>query len=232
MYYYYDSYYMIGYLLVIVGAIIMALAQMKVSSAYNKYSRIENSRHLTGRDVACEILNQHGLSDVQIYEVKGHLSDHYNPSNLTLNLSSEIYHGTSIASLAVAAHECGHALQHQEGYKPLTFRNMIVPVCNISQTIGWIAILLGLFIGKSSISWLGVLLMSLMLLFQIVTLPVEFDASSRAVSILNDRYLTEDEYPGAKKMLTAAALTYVAAMLSTLLSLLRIVLMVMSRDRD
>ena len=232
MYYYYDSYYMIGYLLVIVGAIIMALAQMKVSSAYNKYSRIENSRHLTGRDVAYEILNQHGLSDVQIYEVKGHLSDHYNPSNLTLNLSSEIYHGTSIASLAVAAHECGHALQHQEGYKPLTFRNMIVPVCNISQTIGWIAILLGLFIGKSSISWLGVLLMSLMLLFQIVTLPVEFDASSRALSILNDRYLTEDEYPGAKKMLTAAALTYVAAMLSTLLSLLRIVLMVMSRDRD
>ena len=232
MYYYYDSYYMIGYLLVIVGAIIMALAQMKVSSAYNKYSRIENSRHLTGRDVAYEILNQHGLSDVQIYEVKGHLSDHYNPSNLTLNLSSEIYHGTSIASLAVAAHECGHALQHQEGYKPLTFRHMIVPVCNISQTIGWIAILLGLFIGKSSISWLGVLLMSLMLLFQIVTLPVEFDASSRALSILNDRYLTEDEYPGAKKMLTAAALTYVAAMLSTLLSLLRIVLMVMSRDRD
>lgn len=223
---------MIGYLLVIVGAIIMALAQMKVSSAYNKYSRIENSRHLTGRDVAYEILNQHGLSDVQIYEVKGHLSDHYNPSNLTLNLSSEIYHGTSIASLAVAAHECGHALQHQEGYKPLTFRNMIVPVCNISQTIGWVAILLGLFIGKSSISWLGVLLMSLMLLFQIVTLPVEFDASSRALSILNDRYLTEDEYPGAKKMLTAAALTYVAAMLSTLLSLLRIVLMVMSRDRD
>lgn len=232
MYYYYDSYYMIGYLLVIVGAIIMALAQMKVSSAYNKYSRIENSRHLTGRDVAYEILNQHGLSDVQIYEVKGHLSDHYNPSNLTLNLSSEIYHGTSIASLAVAAHECGHALQHQEGYKPLTFRNRIVPVCNISQTIGWIAILLGLFIGKSSISWLGVLLMSLMLLFQIVTLPVEFDASSRALSILNDRYLTEDEYPGAKKMLTAAAITYVAAMLSTLLSLLRIVLMVMSRDRD
>ena len=232
MYYYYDSYYMIGYLLVIVGAIIMALAQMKVSSAYNKYSRIENSRHLTGRDVAYEILNQHGLSDVQIYEVKGHVSDHYNPSNLTLNLSSEIYHGTSIASLAVAAHECGHALQHQEGYKPLTFRNMIVPVCNISQTIGWVAILLGLFIGKSSISWLGVLLMSLMLLFQIVTLPVEFDASSRALSILNDRYLTEDEYPGAKKMLTAAALTYVAAMLSTLLSLLRIVLMVMSRDRD
>ena len=219
-------------MIVIVGAIIMALAQMKVSSAYNKYSRIENSRHLTGRDVAYEILNQHGLSDVQIYEVKGHLSDHYNPSNLTLNLSSEIYHGTSIASLAVAAHECGHALQHQEGYKPLTFRNMIVPVCNISQTIGWVAILLGLFIGKSSISWLGVLLMSLMLLFQIVTLPVEFDASSRALSILNDRYLTEDEYPGAKKMLTAAALTYVAAMLSTLLSLLRIVLMVMSRDRD
>lgn len=232
MYYYYDSYYIIGYLLVIVGVIIMALAQMKVSSAYNKYSRIENCRHLTGRDVAYEILNQHGLSDVQIYEVKGHLTDHYNPTNLTLNLSREIYHGTSIAALAVAAHECGHALQHQEGYKPLTFRNRIIPVCNISQTIGWVAIILGLLIGRSTIAWLGVLLMSLMLLFQIVTLPVEFDASARALSILNDRYLTDEEYPGAKKMLTAAALTYVAAMLSTLLSLLRIVLMVMSRDRD
>jgi len=222
---------MLGNILVLVGVALMALAQMKVSSAYNKYSKVQNSRYLTGYDVAREILDQHGLSSVQIFEVQGRLSDHYNPSNQTLHLSRDIYHGTSIASLAVAAHECGHALQHQEGYRPLTFRNAIVPVCNFSYNLGWVAIMIGLFMGRTSIAWIGVLLTSLMLLFQIVTLPVEFDASSRALSILNDRYLVQDEYFGAKKMLTAAALTYVAGMLSTLLSLLRIVLVVLGNDR-
>ena len=224
--------YMLGTILVVIAMVFSLYCQAKIKSTYAKYRQKQNSRGITGAQVAREILDSHGMTHVPVYEVHGELSDHFDPSNNSVSLSSDIYHGTTIASCAVAAHECGHALQHQEGYKPLTFRNMIVPVCNISQTIGWVAILLGLFIGKSSISWLGVLLMSLMLLFQIVTLPVEFDASSRALSILNDRYLTEDEYPGAKKMLTAAALTYVAAMLSTLLSLLRIVLMVMSRDRD
>lgn len=231
-YYYTNSYYMLGNILVLIGVAIMAMAQMKVSSAYNKYSRIQNRRHLTGFDVAREILNQYGLSYVQIFEVQGRLSDHYNPGDQTLHLSHDIYYGTSIASLAVAAHECGHALQHQEGYKPLTFRNAIIPICNISQSIGWVAIILGLIIGRTSIAWIGVLLMSLMLLFQIVTLPVEFDASSRALSILNDRYLEQSEYKGAKSMLTAAALTYVAGMLSTLLSLLRIVLVVLGNDRN
>lgn len=231
-YYYTNSYYMLGNILVLIGVAIMAMAQMKVSSAYNKYSRIQNRRHLTGFDVAREILNQYGLSYVQIFEVQGRLSDHYNPGDQTLHLSHDIYYGTSIASLAVAAHECGHALQHQEGYKPLTFRNAIIPICNISQSIGWVAIILGLIIGRTSIAWIGVLLMSLMLLFQIVTLPVEFDASSRALSILNDRYLDQSEYKGAKSMLTAAALTYIAGMLSTLLSLLRIVLVVLGNDRN
>ena len=152
-------------------------------------------------------------------------------SDIVRNRIVEQDHGTSIASLAVAAHECGHALQHQEGYRPLTFRNAIVPVCNFSYNLGWVAIMIGLFMGRTSIAWIGVLLTSLMLLFQIVTLPVEFDASSRALSILNDRYLVQDEYFGAKKMLTAAALTYVAGMLSTLLSLLRIVLVVLGNDR-
>lgn len=230
-YYYSNVYYMLGNVLVLVGVALMALAQWKVSSAYRKYSRIQNRRHLTGFEVAREILNQNGLSNIQIYEVQGHLSDHYNPSNYTLHLSHEIYHGTSIASLAVAAHECGHALQHQEGYKPLTFRNAIIPVCNFSYNLGWVAIVIGLFMGRTSIAWIGVLLTSLMLLFQIVTLPVEFDASSRALGILNDRYLAEDEYSGAKKMLTAAALTYVAGMLSALLSLLRIVLIVLGNDQ-
>ena len=236
MYYYYDSYYMIGYLLVIVGAIIMALAQMKVSSAYNKYSRIENSRHLTGRDVAYEILNQHGLSDVQIYEVKGHLSDHYNPSNLTLNLSSEIYHGTSIASLAVAAHECGHAVQHQVGYAPLSVRSALVPAANFGSMISWPLIIIGLmFNGQMSAMLinLGILLFSLAVLFQIVTLPVEFNASHRAVNVLETAgMLHPEEISGVKKVLGAAALTYVASAAAQILQLLRLLILTRGRRDD
>ena len=206
MYYWWDP----TYILVVIGAIICLIASARVKTTYAKYSKYRSMSGLTGAQAAERILHDAGIYDVQVGHISGNLTDHYNPKTKVLNLSDSVYGSTSVAAIGVAAHECGHALQHQEGYKPLTFRNMIVPVCNISQTIGWVAILLGLFIGKSSISWLGVLLMSLMLLFQIVTLPVEFDASSRALSILNDRYLTEDEYPGAKKMLTAAALTYVA----------------------
>lgn len=231
--YYGNSYYLIGYILAGIGVLIMMLAQANVSGAYSKYSKVYNKKGMTGREVAFEILQQNGLGYIQINEVKGHLTDHYNPSNRTLNLSSEIYNGRSVASLAVAAHECGHALQHKEGYKPLMMRNAIVPVCNISQHIGWIAIMAGLILGRPSIAWIGVILMSAMLLFQLITLPVEFDASARALGILNDHYLYSDEYSDAKSMLTAAALTYVAGVLSTLLSLLRIVLVVLSsNNRD
>lgn len=230
--YYGNSYYLIGYILVGIGVLIMALAQAKVSSAYNKYSKVYNSKGMTGRDVAFEILQQNGLNYIQINEVRGHLTDHYNPGNRTLNLSNEIYNGRSVAALAVAAHECGHALQHKEGYKPLMVRNAIVPVCNISQHIGWIAIVAGLILSQPMVAWAGVILMSAMLLFQLITLPVEFDASARALSILNNRYLVSDEYDDAKSMLNAAALTYVAGMLSTLLSLLRIVLIVSSSSNN
>ena len=193
-YYYTNSYYMLGNILVLVGVALMALAQMKVSSAYNKYSKVQNSRHLTGYDVAREILDQHGLSSVQIFEVQGRLSDHYNPSNQTLHLSRDIYHGTSIASLAVAAHECGHALQHQEGYRPLTFRNAIVPVCNFSYNFRMGCHYDWSFYGKN-IYWLGlVFYYKLNCYISNCYPPVEFDASSRALSILNDRYLVQDEY--------------------------------------
>ena len=228
MYYWWDP----TYILVVIGAIICLIASARVKTTYAKYSKYRSMSGLTGAQAAERILHDAGIYDVQVGHISGNLTDHYNPKTKVLNLSDSVYGSTSVAAIGVAAHECGHALQHQEGYKPLTFRNMIVPVCNISQTIGWIAILLGLFIGKSSISWLGVLLMSLMLLFQIVTLPVEFDASSRALSILNDRYLTEDEYPGAKKMLTAAALTYVAAAASSILQLLRLLLLFGGRRDD
>ena len=138
----------------------------------------------------------------------------------------------SIAALAVASHECGHAIQHKLHYRPLVFRNAIIPFCNIGQYLGWVAVFIGLLMGNSSVAWIGVILMSGILLFQLVTLPVEFDASSRALQILKTNYLTSNEYSGAKSMLSAAAFTYVAAMLSTILSLLRIVLIVIGNDRD
>lgn len=227
-----NSTYMMGYLLVIIGSLIMLYAQMKVNSAYSRYEKVPNSRGITGAMVAREILDRNGLNDVEINLVKGKLSDHYNPRNKTINLSSGIHNGTSIAALAVAAHECGHAIQHLVGYKPLVFRNAILPLCNVGQYLGWIAVFIGLIMSNSSIAWLGVILMSGILLFQIVTLPVEFDASSRALQILKSNYLTTDEYNGAKSMLSAAAFTYVAAMLSTVLSLLRIVLIVVGNNRD
>ena len=231
-YYPMSSTYMIGYLLVAIGTIIMIYAQIKVNSAYSKFEKIPNSRGMTGAMVAREILDRNGLHDVAINQVGGKLSDHYNPRNRTINLSNGIYDGTSIAALAVASHECGHAIQHLVGYRPLVFRNAILPLCNVGQYLGWIAVFIGLLMGNTSVAWIGVILMSGILLFQIVTLPVEFDASSRALQILKTNYLTSDEYSGAKSMLSAAAFTYVAAMLSTVLSLLRIVLIVLGNDRD
>lgn len=227
-----NSTYMIGYLLVLIGSLLMMYAQIKVNSAYKRYEKVPNSRGITGAMVAREILDQNGLGDVEINMVKGKLSDHYNPGKKTVNLSSGIYNGTSIASLAVAAHECGHAIQHLVGYKPLVFRNAILPLCNVGQYLGWIAVFVGLLMSNSGIAWIGVILMSGILLFQIVTLPVEFDASSRALQILKANYLTGDEYSGAKSMLSAAAFTYVAGMLATVLSLLRIVLIIVGNNRD
>ena len=235
-FYYYgmmgNKYYMIGTILVIVASFLAIWAQMKVQSAYKRYKNIPNSKGMTGAQLAREILDSEGLQDIQIYEVKGNLSDHYNPGKKTINLSGDIYHGTSIASLAVAAHECGHAIQYKEKYVPISFRNAILPIANIGQYLGWVAVFIGLLMGNSSVAWIGVILMSGILLFQLVTLPVEFDASSRALQILKTNYLTSNEYSGAKSMLSAAAFTYVAAMLSTILSLLRIVLIVIGNDRD
>lgn len=235
-FYYYgmyaNSYYMIGTLLVLLAAILAIYAQTKVQSTYKRYKKIPNSQGMSGAQVAREILDSHGLQDIQIFEVKGQLSDHYNPGKKTINLSSDIYHGTSIASLAVAAHECGHAIQYKEKYIPISLRNAILPVANIGQYLGWIAIILGLAIGHTNIAWIGFFLMCGILAFQVVTLPVEFNASSRALEILQMRYLTQSEYAGAKKMLSAAALTYVAAMISTLMSMLRIFLMILGNSRD
>ena len=229
---YWNSYYMIGTIFVVLAAILAIFAQTKVQTTYKRYKKIPNSRGISGAQVAREILDSEGLNDIQIFEVSGQLSDHYNPSKKTINLSSDVYHGTSIASLAVAAHECGHAIQYKEKYVPISLRNSILPVANIGQYLGWIAIILGLAIGHTNIAWIGFALMCGILAFQVVTLPVEFNASSRALQILNTRYLTSIEYAGAKSMLSAAALTYVAAMISTLMSMLRIFLMIIGNSRD
>lgn len=227
-----NPYNLVGLVLILIGTILVAVAQSKVSSSYNKFSRIKNSGNFTGMQVAREILDGHGLQDVEIKETSGKLSDHYNPKNKTVNLSREIYQGTSIAAVSIAAHECGHAIQHKEGYQPLIFRNTILPFCNGGQALGMIALMIGLAFGNTTIAWIGVVAMTGILLFQVATLPVEFDASSRALTILDKYYLQTEEYDGAKSMLSAAAFTYVAGMLATLLSLLRIVLMVMGRSRD
>jgi len=187
---YWNSYYMIGTIFVVIAAVLAIFAQTKVQSTYKRYKKIPNSRGMSGAQVAREILDSEGLNDIQIFEVKGQLSDHYNPSKKTINLSSDVYHGTSIASLAVAAHECGHAIQYKEKYIPISLRNSILPVANLGQYLGWIAIILGLAIGHTNIAWIGFALMCGILAFQIVTLPVEFNASSRALQILNTRYLT------------------------------------------
>ncbi len=234
MYYmlYSNPYALIGYVLVLIGMVFMIYAQSKVSSNYKKYSSVKSSINATGYQVAREILDSRGLQNVQVYEVKGTMSDHYNPKTKSVHLSTAVYSGTSIASLSIAAHECGHALQHHEGYQPLIFRNTVLPLAKIGQSLGWVAVFIGLIFSMANIAWVGVILMTGILLFQVATLPVEFDASSRALEILRTNYLTPQENDGAKSMLSAAALTYVAAMVATLFSLLRIVLLIMGNSRD
>ena len=229
--YYGNKYYMIGMVLVLLASMLALYAQFKVTSTYNKYRKISNSQRITGATVAREILDSEGLRDIQIFEVQGQLSDHYNPGQKTINLSSDVYHGTSIAALAVAAHECGHAIQYKHNYAPIAMRNMILPIANVGQYLGWFAIALGLVLGYTNIAWFGLILMGGILAFQVITLPVEFNASSRALHILKARYLTESEYAGARQMLSAAAMTYVAAMISTLMSMLRIFLIIAGNSR-
>lgn len=229
---YSNKYYMIGTVLVLIAAILALWAQFKVQSTYSRYKKIPNARGMTGAQLAREILDSEGLYDIQILEVNGNLSDHYNPGKKTINLSRDIYQGTSIASLAVAAHECGHAVQYKEKYIPISLRNAILPIANVGQYLGWIAIFIGLILDQTNIAWLGFFAMCGILAFQVVTLPVEFNASSRALSILKTRYLNETEYVGARHMLSAAAMTYVAAMISTLMSMLRIFLIILGNSRD
>ncbi|SCY85376.1 zinc metallopeptidase [Alkaliphilus peptidifermentans] len=223
MFYYpfFDSTYII-----LIPAIIFAFyAQSKVKSTFNKYLRVSTRKGYTGYDVARQILDTNGLQDVPVEQVSGHLTDHYDPRKRTVRLSSDVYRGSSIASVSVAAHEVGHALQHAKGYVPLSIRNSIYPVASFGSSAAWFFIIAG-FIFAPALIDIGILLFTAAVLFQVVTLPVEFNASSRAMKLLDSNgFITSDEFSGSQKVLKAAALTYVAAMATAVAQLLRLIIL-------
>lgn len=212
------------YLILIPAILISAWAQFKVSSTFNKYSTVRSINGYTGAQVARILLNDAGLQEVEIQQVPGRLSDHYDPRAKVLRLSSDVYGSTSVASIGVAAHEVGHAIQDKESYSALVFRNAIVPVVNFSSSLSWILFFIGILFSYSTLVTIGIILFSVVVLFQLVTLPVEFNASSRALKILEARGILYDkEVDGARKVLSAAALTYVAATLMAILQLVRLI---------
>ena len=224
------------YFLVIIGAIICMIASARVNSTFKKYSKYRSMTGMTGAQAAERILNYAGIYDVTIQHVSGNLTDHYNPKQKTLNLSDPVYNSTSVAAIGVAAHECGHAIQHQQEYAPLSIRSAIVPVANIGSQLAWPLILIGLFISSNTgvfLINLGIIAFSFAVIFQLVTLPVEFNASGRALRILGDTgILAESELPYTKKVLSAAALTYVASAAAAILQLLRLILLTNRRRSD
>ena len=219
---------------VIVASLISMMAQVYVQSSYRKYKAAPTQAGMSGLDVARSIMAKRNITDVTVVLAQGgELSDHYDPSKKVVALSSNIYNGSSIAAVSVAAHEIGHVIQHHEGYAFIGIRNRLLPVALVGNKIGMVAIMIGLLSGFKPFFWIGVVGIGLIALFQLVTLPVEFDASRRALNILStEGYLTHNEMPQAKQMLTAAALTYIAALLATLLTILRYVAIFNSRSRD
>lgn len=229
--YYSPFYFDPTYILLIPAMIISFWAQQKINSAYSKYSRVRTMNGYTGQQVAQMILNEAGLYDVRIEQVNSRLGDHYDPKSRVLRLSPEVYSGATIAAAGIAAHEVGHAIQHQQAYKPLVVRNSIVPVVNFSSNISWIIFVAGLLLSIKPLVTLGIILFSAAVVFQLITLPVEFNASNRALSILENRgILYGDEVKGAAKVLDAAAMTYVAATLMAVSQLIRLI--AISRRND
>ena len=221
-------------ILALAGAMLCMLASMHVDTTYTRYSRMAAACGLTGADVARLILERNGVTDVQVQHVSGNLTDHYDPSKQVVNLSDAVYGSRSVAALGVAAHECGHVMQHEEGYMPLQFRTALVPIANFGSNAGIWIVLLSLILGLSStLTTIGIVLFSMGVLFQLVTLPVEFNASHRALVML-EQYgvLGTDENRKARAVLKAAALTYVAAAASSILQLLRLVLLSNRRNRN
>jgi Zn-dependent membrane protease YugP len=228
--YYFDP----TYILVIIGIILSLAASARVKSTFAKYSSVRSLSGMTGAEAAEKILHRAGIYDVQIEHVQGQLSDHYDPRKKILRLSDSVYASNSIAAIGVAAHECGHAIQHQNAYVPLKIRSALVPVAKFSSAIAWPMILIGLLLtGSQTLIDIGIILFSTAVLFQLVTLPVEFNASRRAIQTLGEAgILHSEELNQSKKVLNAAALTYVAAAAATILQLLRLILLFGGRRRD
>lgn len=224
-----------SYLIVaIIIAAVGGIASYNVRSTYQKFNKVQNSRGLTGADVARAILDRNGLQNVSIERISGELSDHFDPTANVVRLSSAVYSGSSVAAAGIAAHECGHAIQHAQGYMPNKIRSALVPVSNFCSSIAWVLITIGLFLPYQYtwVCYLGIILYSTSALFCLVTLPVEFNASSRAVDIIgSELFFGGSDVEGVKKVLTSAALTYVAALFSSVLQLLRIIYIVNGRNR-
>ena len=224
----------ITYIIFVLPAIILSLwASANVNSTFNKYKKFANSRGLTGADVARKILDMNGLYNVKVERIAGNLTDHFDPKAIVIRLSDATHSSNSVAAIGVAAHEAGHAVQYATGYTPIKFRNAIVPVTQISSYLAWPLVLIGLVLNSPALAEFGIILFSCVVLFQIVTLPVEFNASRRAIQTLNNNYILEgDELFGAKKVLKAAALTYVAAAAVAIGQLLRLLVLTGGRNRD
>jgi len=228
--YYYDP----TYILVIIGLVLCLGASAMVKGTYGRYKEVYPMRFITGAEAASRILHSAGITDVRIEQVSGELTDHYDPREKVLRLSQENFNTSSVAAIGVAAHEAGHAIQHNRGYFPLKFRNAILPVANLGSQLGVPLVLIGLVFGfGDTLINVGILLFAFAVLFQVVTLPVEFNASRRAVRMLDEQgILYGEELSGCKKVLTAAAMTYVAAAASSALQLLRLVILGGRRRRD
>lgn len=225
-----DNYLMI-YMLAILSFVITLLANIYIDINYKRFSKVKNNKGLTGKEVARIILDKNNLTDVDINKVSGKLTDHYNPSNRSVNLSTSIYEENSISSLAVASHECGHAIQDKDNYKFMIIRSKLVPIVNLSSKLGYFAILIGALFSFLNLIYIGIALEAVILLFQLVTLPVEFDASRIALKQLESLNLLEDnEIRKARKVLKSAAMTYVASVLSTIIEILRLILIFTRRD--
>ena len=228
--FYFDS----TFFIYIIPALLFGLyAQMKIQSTYGRYSQIYSSRGMTGQQVARYILDSNGLYDIPVQSIGGNLTDHYDPRSKQIRLSNGVYNSSSIAAIGVAAHECGHAIQHAQGYAPLKIRNAIIPITNIGSQAAVPIILIGLFLNSDTLITIGIIGYALMAIFQLVTLPVEFNASSRALAIIDSgNLLTTEEHKGAKKVLRAAAMTYVAALVSALAQLMRMLALTGRRNND
>lgn len=233
MYGYYMDY---TYILVLIGAVICMIASARVKITFNKYAKMRSLSGMTGAQAAQRILDSAGITDVEVCHVSGNLTDHYDPRSKTVNLSDSVYNSTSVAAVGVAAHECGHVMQHANGYLPISIRSALVPVANFGSTLAWPIIIIGFLFNGSMSNFLinlGIILFSFAVLFHIVTLPVEFNASHRALQQLKIQgILQEQELRYTRKVLKSAALTYVASAAAAILQLLRIVLLAGGRRRD